>query len=299
LITEFSNSLAFSNGEWMPLNRLSWSVTDIGTTHGAILVERFRTLGGKSFALPEHMDRLSDGIGKLGMEWSAIQSSMVEDTCRELLNRNAELVASVGDVGVVVVISPGDPGIDRRMDFEPTIMAHLNPIPFKQLAGWYKHGVALHISEVRNVPPECWSPSIKTRSRLQYWLADRHSKPSIAVLLGTRGTVTETSISNLLIVGNDGVLRSPPLNDILWGVSLKTVVSLAESIGVEVKYGDILPKMLQSANEILMTGSTGCLWSAISVDDVPIGDGKPGPLCRRLQLAWEELVGHRFTEVQA
>jgi branched-chain amino acid aminotransferase len=297
-MTVFADSKAYRNGEWMPLNELTWSVTDIGTTHGAILVERFRTLGGKPFALTEHIERLSDGIGKLGMEWSALQSSMIEETCRELLARNAELVESVGDVGVVVVISPGDPGIDRRMDFEPTLMAHLNPIPFKQLAGWYQEGVALHISEVRNVPKECWSPSIKTRSRLQYWLADRHSKPSIAVLLSTRGTVTETSISNLLIVGNDGVLRSPPLSDILWGVSLKTVDRLANSISLEVKYGDILPKMLQTASEVLMTGSTGCLWSAVSVDGVPVGDGRPGPIGRRLQNAWEELVDHRFTEIR-
>lgn len=294
-----NDSQAYRNGSWFPLNQLTWSVTDVGTTHGAILVERLRTLGGRLFALEAHLDRLAEGAAKIGIAWSSKETQRLAEVCRELLDRNIDLVQTAGDVGLVLVISPGDPGIERRNALQPTVMAHLSPIPFGQLADWYRSGTALHLSSVRNVPKECWSPSIKTRSRLQYFLADQERTGSVAVLLSTRCTVTETSISNLLVLGQDDVLRSPPLEDILWGVSLHTVLKLAETIGLPVEFCDLDPESLRTASEVLMTGSTGCLWSAVSIDGKPIGDGKPGRICRRLQSAWEELVGYRFTQVES
>jgi branched-subunit amino acid aminotransferase/4-amino-4-deoxychorismate lyase len=100
----------------------------------------------------------------------------------------------------------------------------------------------------------------------------------------------------LLVLGRDGVLRSPALRDILWGVSLKTVSQLAESIGQKLEFSDIHPRDLLEAQEILMTGTTGCLWSATFLDGNPIGDGLPGNLCRRLQAAWHQQWGFNFVE---
>ncbi len=177
------------------------------------------------------------------------------------------------------------------------MMIHLSPISFERYRQWYRLGAKLFISSVRNVPSECWSPAIKTRSRLQYYLADQASDGRVAVLLNTRGMITETSISNLLVLGKDGILKSPPLDDILHGVSLKTVVELADSISIPMQFRDLMPIDLLDASEVLMTGTTGCLWSAVEIDGQLIGDGKPGVVCRRLQDAWEERVNYRFTQI--
>ncbi len=76
------------------MNRLAWSVTDIGTTHGAILVERLRTLGGRVFALEEHLQRLFEGAQKLGIpRHPAI--SRAKQVCEELLERNRQLIKHV------------------------------------------------------------------------------------------------------------------------------------------------------------------------------------------------------------
>ncbi len=312
----FNQSLAYHNGVWTTLHELAWSVTDLGTTQGAILVERLRTLGGKLHGVDEHLMRLSEGAEKLCIPWPANDISMSELGV-ELVERNNELVDFEGDVGLVLLLSPGDPGIDRRQTLRPTVMAHLSPLPFGQLAKWYEHGTALHVSRTRNVPAECWSPSIKTRSRLQYYLADRdlaersdrnstqntmmnqptyRAADSVAVLLSTRGNVTETSISNLIVIGRDGVLRSPPLTDILLGVSLKLVCELAESIGSLIEFTDIAPKELCEADEVLMMGTTGCLWSAVSIDGQVIGNGRTGQVCARLQDAWMKHISFNFIE---
>ncbi len=312
----FAESQSYRNGIWLPLRDLAWSVTDLGTTQGAMLVERLRTFGGRLVDVDDHLARLADGAEKLGIPWPPKGVSMHE-LCEDLVRRNQDLSTQEGDFGLVLLLSPGDPGIDRKQSLTPTILGHVTPLPFVQLSRWYRSGVALHFASVRNVPDACWSPSIKTRSRLQYYLADRedfrsaqtpthppveniyenaHPSESIAVLLNMNGYVTETSISNLLVLGQDGVLRSPPLKDILWGMSLRTVCQLAESIGQPVEFTNIHPNDMSEAREILMTGTTGCLWAATSVADRPIGNGTPGTLCSRLQAAWHQKLGVNFIE---
>lgn len=312
----FNKSQAYKNQSWLPLNELHWSVTDLGTTQGAILVERLRTLGGKLFSVDEHLERMAEGAIKLGIPWHST-TEILRELCVALVDRNQAFIKSQGDVGLVLLLSPGDPGIDRIKTAEPTIMAHIGPLPFPQLRKWYKQGAALHFSRTRNVPKECWSPSIKTRSRLQYYLADRNlaeqddlfANPfslqtsqtlrppdSIAILLSTGGNVTETSISNLLLLGKDGVLRSPPLTDILWGMSLKTICELAKLIELPIEFSEMLPAELYEAREVLMTGSTGCLWSAVSIEGHSIGDGIPGPVCQKLQTAWKDKIQFDFIE---
>jgi branched-chain amino acid aminotransferase len=303
----FATTQAYRSGRWTTLEQLSWSATDVGTTHGVILVERLRTFGGRLFALEDHLQRLAEGAAFLGIDWSPTNQA-IHLLCDELLERNAPTLGAVGDVGVVLLLSPGDPGIDRREGVAPTLMLHLYPLPIEQLKGWYHQGTHLHVAETRNVPAACWSPGLKTRSRLQYYLADRRlaetparrsaiAPTSVAVLLSTRATVTETSISNLIVVDSAGKLRSPPLVDILVGVSLKTILGLAGSLGYAIEFTDLYPPDLLDAQEVLMTGSTGCVWSAVSLDGKMIGEGRPGQHCRKLQQAWEDLVSFRFTEL--
>jgi len=74
------------------------------------------------------------------------------------------------------------------------------------------------------------------------------------------------------------------------------VCELAEAIGQSVEFTDIAPKDLYEANEVLMMGTTGCLWSAVSIDGQAIGDGRSGPVCARLQNAWMEKVSFNFIE---
>jgi len=306
----FRDSIAYRNGDWFPCKNLSWSVTDLATTQGVMLVERLRTAGGRLFDCPLHVDRLRTSAALVGLDCDDLLSSLVA-VIEELVHENRHFIQFHRDVGIVVLLSPGDPGLDKHQQLSPTLMMHLTPIPFSQLHSWYEHGCRLHISETRNVPPESWSPWIKTRSRLQYYLADNPvatpiekstgaaRKPvsdSIAVLLSTRGHVTETSISNLVLVDQQGKLRSPAKGDILQGVSLSKVESIAATLGVAMAYGNLSSDDFRDAQEILMTGTTGFVWSAVEFDGKQIGDGRPGPLCKAIQDAWSESLGFDFVD---
>ena len=307
-VLAFPNSIAYRNGDWLPCKNLSWSVTDLATTQGVMLVERLRTAGGRLFDCPLHVDRLRTSAALVGLECDDLLSSLVA-VIEGLVHENRDFIQFHRDVGIVVLLSPGDPGLAKHQQFSPTLMMHLTPIPFSQLHSWYEHGCRIHVSETRNVPPESWSPWIKTRSRLQYYLADNPvvtkmekstgsaRKPvpdSIAVLLSTRGHVTETSISNLILLDQQGELRSPAKCDILQGVSLSKVESIAAKLGVTMAYGNLSSDDFRDAQEILMTGTTGFVWSAVEFEGTQIGDGSPGPLCKAIQNAWSESLGFDF-----
>lgn len=304
----FAESIAYRNGVWLPCKDLHWSVTDIATTQGVMLVERLRTAGGRLFDCPLHVERLGTSAALVGLECNDLLSS-IPSLIEELVNQNHEFIQFHHDVGIVVLLSPGDPGHHKSAKLVPTLMMHLTSIPFSQLHKWYEYGCRLHISETRNVPPESWSPWIKTRSRLQYYLADHPvtsttgdqsstaKKPqsdSVAVLLSSRDYVTETSISNLIIVDRQGKLRSPSKRDILQGVSLSKVESLATKLGLALEYGNITADDFREAEEILMTGTTGFVWAAVEFEGKLVGDGKPGPICKAIQRTWSETLGFDF-----
>ncbi len=304
----FPESIAYRNGAWLACKNLHWSVTDIATTQGVMLVERLRTAGGRLFDCPLHVERLGTSAALIGLQCNDLLLSL-PDLLEELVSQNQSFIQFHHDVGIVVLLSPGDPGHQRSAQLSPTLMMHLTPIPFPQLHKWYEHGCRLHVSETRNVSRESWSPWIKTRSRLQYYLADhpvdstaskqtgsasKLAADSIAVLLSNRDYITETSISNLIILDRQGKLRSPSKCDILQGVSLSKVESLATKLGLEMDYGDLTVDDFREAQEILMTGTTGFVWASIEFDGKTIGDGKPGPICKAIQRLWSESLGFDF-----
>jgi len=301
----FEQAQAYRNGSWVQFKDLSWSVTDVATTQGVMLVERLRTAGGQLIDSQLHVDRLLTSASLVGLKCDDLCAS-ITSLLDDLVLRNRSFIRVHGDVGVVVLLSPGDPGLHKSKDLVPTSMIHLTPIPFAQLANWYEHGCRLHVSETRNVPPEAWSPWIKTRSRLQYYLADNpvgaptaigrstQKADSVAVLLTIEGFATETSISNLILVDLSGRLRSPSKRNILQGVSLAKVQELASKMGVEMDYCDLTADDFRQASEILLTGTTGFVWAGIEFEGVRIGNGRPGTFCKSLQQMWIENLGFDF-----
>ncbi len=284
--------------ECVPLNSLSWSVHDAGTMYGAILVERFRTYGGRMFDLDDRSDRLFRSAGFLTIE-SQFIASQFEANCQRLLDLNRELVELSGDVSIVVLLSPGEM-VEKTNGHSPSCMFHLSPLPFGKLASWYQHGTPLTMGRYCSVPTQCWPTQIKSRSRLPYLLSASNapeSQPeSLAVLKTVRGTIADTSVANLLVVHQDNTIASPGNGEILLGCSLRLAERLLSHVGKSVEYRDILESDLVSAREIILTGSSGAVWNAISLDGRVIGGGARGEVVGILTELWKNHVGMDFVD---
>ena len=69
-----------------------------------------------------------------------------------------------------------------------------------------------------------------------------------------------------------------------------TVMTLAGELGLAVEEREVDRTELYIADEVFLCGTGQELVAVTSVDRLPVGDGKPGPVTQRLQAAYEAVV---------
>jgi branched-chain amino acid aminotransferase len=118
-----------------------------------------------------------------------------------------------------------------------------------------------------------------------------------AIMLSQDGHVSEGSAENLFVVKN-GVLYTPdPSQNILEGITRRTLMTLAhDEMGLPVVERAIDRSELFAADEVLLTGSAaGVQWIA-SVDHRPVGDGTRGPVAAQLIELYDKLTHNRLPD---
>jgi branched-chain amino acid aminotransferase len=103
------------------------------------------------------------------------------------------------------------------------------------------------------------------------------------IALNVRGHISEGSGENIFIVIN-GKIHTPPLSSsILPGITRDTVICLAKDLGIPFVEETIPREMLYIADEVFFTGSAAEITPIKSVDKITIGNGRRGPVVKRLQ----------------
>jgi len=107
-----------------------------------------------------------------------------------------------------------------------------------------------------------------------------------AIMLNYNGKVSEGSAENIFLV-NNGKISTPPLSaGILNGITRDSVIKIAEADGISIMEGNIDREDLYIADEVFMTGTAAEVKSVTEIDNITIGDGKPGKITRKLQNAF-------------
>ena len=294
-MASMNEPLAYLNGELLPLSRAVLPVWDAGFVLGTTIIEQLRTFGGRLFHVDEHLDRLYRSLELVGVD-PGVSKDDLGAIARRLVDGNWPLIDEEDDLGVSILITPGDaPSLTDGELGQPRVVVHTFPLAFGLWAEKYKAGQKLVITETRHVPNECWSAEIKCRSRMNYHLADREAraiKPGArALLLNTSGHVTETSTANVVFYRRDEGLVSPPQGDVLAGVSMRCLFELADGLGIATSQRKLLPDDVFQADEILMSSTPFCVLPVTKVDQSPVSAGRPGPVFEQLISAFDRLVG--------
>lgn len=112
------------------------------------------------------------------------------------------------------------------------------------------------------------------------------------IALDACGNVSEGSGENIFLV-RDKIFYTPPVSAaILPGITRLCVIRLAEDLGYKVVEGAIPREMLFIADEVFFTGTAAEVTPIRSVDKIPVGDGKPGPITLQLQQSFFDIVQH-------
>ena len=116
------------------------------------------------------------------------------------------------------------------------------------------------------------------------------------IALDPRGFVSEGSGQNIFAVRN-GVITTPPSADsILPGITRDVVITLAGDLGFEVREETLPREALYIADEVFFTGTAAEISPIRSIDKIPIGSGKRGPITATIQRRFFDVINGRVAD---
>ncbi len=104
-----------------------------------------------------------------------------------------------------------------------------------------------------------------------------------AILLSPQGYVSECTGENIFVVRGGRVITPPAQAGALEGVTQDSVMTIGRDLGFEMESGLLLRSDLYVAEEAFLSGTAAEVVPIVSVDDRVLGDGRPGPITRRIQ----------------
>jgi branched-chain amino acid aminotransferase len=241
------------------------------------------------FRLKEHIDRLFDTC-KLAFIRPKFTREQVASACIELLRANgmAEAylrpIVFVGD-GAMGIYVPDNP--IRTAVVAWKWGAYLGDEALAKgirckIGSFARHHVNVSLAKAKMMGQYTNSVLAKREAKLGGY--------DEAILLDTQGYVSEGSGENIFIVKR-GVLHTPDLaSSILEGITRDTVLTLAREEGIPVSEGRITRDQLWLADEAFFTGTAAEVTPIREVDDRAIGDGAVGPITKRLQERFFDVV---------
>jgi branched-chain amino acid aminotransferase len=158
-------------------------------------------------------------------------------------------------------------------------------------------GVRGRVSSYRRISAQSLIPHSKAGGQyLNSVLAKIESLKSgydEAILLDDKGNVCEGSGENIFVI-KDGVIHTPPqAASILDGINRKSCIQIARDRGYEVVERNLVRAELALADEVFLTGTACELTPLREIDDLPIGEGEPGPITREIQAAFDDALHGR------
>ena len=159
---------------------------------------------------------------------------------------------------------------------------------------FYTQGLKVVTSSVPIKPP--FFARVKSTNYLPNVLVVLEAKDKGAdngVFIDHHGMVAESSNMNVAFVTRDGVFRHPPFDAILSGVTVQRLFQLARRLVEsgdlkDIRIGDVPVEEGKTAAEMMLVGSSVKVAPVVEWDGRPIGDGRPGPIARKLLELWRE-----------
>jgi branched-chain amino acid aminotransferase len=255
-------------------------VFDRGFLYGDSVYEVTRALSGVAFALDEHLDRLERSAQGLLMRTpsrAAIKKAVVDTiTASKLDDAYVRIVVTrgAGEIALVIVRPPKPPGPEAYRDgVEVAIVGRTRYAP--------------------GVPTSTVDPQVKSGNYLGSVMAVAEARKRgayEAILCDNVGRLTEGSSSNFFLVRGNWV-STPPLSvGLLEGITRRKVLQILAAEKIRCAEQPLWPTDLHHADEAFMTSSVRGVVPITRADGEPVGDGKPGPITRRVMQAYEALV---------
>lgn len=282
------------DGEWVRWDDGNVHITTHALHYGSSVFEGIRayeTEGGTAvFRLPEHIRRWIASAKLMRMELGDYTAEQFERICVEVVSRNRLESCYLRPIAFR---SSGSFGLDA---LEASVKICIFAIRWGRYLGseGLEQGIDVCVSSWRRFPPGTMAPLGKISgqyvnnqlARMEASVLGFHE----SIMLDGSGNVAEGTGENLFVV-DQGEISTPPLSSsILGGITRDALLQLAHDRGIPVRLEALPRDRLYLADEIFLTGTAAEVTPVRSVDRLPVGDGRPGPITRQLQEDFFDIV---------
>ncbi len=289
-----SELLIYSNGEYVPKSQATTSLYDHGFLYGDGVFEGIRAYNGRVFKLDEHIDRLYDSATAIALKIPMSKEEMKEAILETLRKNNL----TNAYIRPIVSRGVGDLGLDPRQCPTPNI--YIISQEWGAMYGdLYEVGLTAITVAIRRNAPDALSPNIKSLNYLNNILAKIEANEKggdEAIFLDNNGYISEGSGDNIFVIKNGKVVTPPTINN-LKGITRAAAIDILKEMDYSITEVNIGLFDLYTADEIFVTGTAAESAPITKLDGRMIGDGKPGPITKKMIEAFEHITQNSGTPI--
>ena len=280
--------LIYVNGELVPRNEAKVSVFDSAFLVGDGVWESFRLHNGKLAFASQHLDRLKANLKALDYDLGMPPDALIDEVYKTVHANKMQT-----DVHIRMMITRGtkkSPSQDPRATISgPTIVIIAE---YKMPSRKPREGIRLFTVHVRRGRPDVQDPKLHSHSKLNCVISCIQAiKAGVdeALMLDPQGFVSTCNSTNFFIVHRNQVWTSTG-DYCLNGITRGNVIKICRANRIEVYEKNYTLMEVYAADEAFVTGTFGGVAYVSEVDGRVIGNGKPGPMTRKLMDLYAALL---------
>ena len=276
---DYSKGAAFVRGKYLPIGQASVPLTDWGFLRSDATYDVVTVWAGAFFRLDDHLDRFLASCQRFRLDPGLTREGIVE-----VLERCVAL-AGLRESYVEMIVTRGQPPWGSRDPRQAANQFYAFAVPYVWIANEEQRQRGLHvrISEVQRIPPASVDPKAKNYhwNDLTMGLLGALDEGADTVLLtDARGNVVEGPGFNVFAVIAGKLVT--PSEGVLEGITRRTVIEMAQQLGLGVELRALAAGELRGAQEAFLSSSGGGVLPVTQVDGQPVGDGRVGATTKRL-----------------
>jgi D-alanine transaminase len=281
-VKEANEMTVYLNGEFMPLDEARVPVLDRGFLLGDGVYEVIPVYGRRPFRLPRHLERLQNSCDGIRLRnphdaegWTALIVELIR--LQDFADQNLYLQVTRG-------VAKRDHAFPQSA--EPTVFLMANPLVTPSVAQFEAGVAAVTATDNRWQRCDIKSIALLANVLLRQLAVDVGATETI---LFRNGYLTEGAASNIF-AAKGGVILAPLRNHLLLpGITYDTVIELARTHDVPLEVREISEAEVRAADELWLTSSTKEVLPVTRLDGRSVGDGRAGPVARRLLALYQTL----------
>jgi branched-chain amino acid aminotransferase len=273
-----TNANWYVGGRWVHPHEAALSINDMAVLRGYSAFEALRTYDRRPFHLDEHLKRLyrSAELIELQIPWPA---SFIAGVIHEIIERNSYTHAAIR-----LLVTGGESEDSITPTGQPRLVVMITPLGERDMQR-FARGIKLITTRLQREAPEAKTTNYMAAVRALKEAA-KHDAAD-ALFVNNSDHVLEATRSNFFIFRGDTLVT--PREGVLYGITRNVVLELAHG-RFTIEERPILLDELPLTGEAFISSSSKEITPVVQIDDLQIGNGKPGPRTYELEQRFIELI---------